>query len=82
MIDKLIGLVAAKDPLAFQAIQASNYISTPTEVLDPSDEGEAERILKRDGSYRSVEQTNVFANEPSYDSWDDPSLINAELFGR
>jgi hypothetical protein len=59
--EKSQALVAASDPLAFQQIQAMN-LSTGYDGYqdyDPSDEGEAQRILDRNPNLASEGEVNA-----------------------
>lgn len=50
VVDKTLGLVASKDPMTFQAVQAMGAIPSgydPAQQYDPSDEGEITRITQR-----------------------------------
>lgn len=46
LLDKSIGIIASRDPLAFQAVQAMNLPGGYDEPYDPSDEAEVERLKK------------------------------------
>jgi hypothetical protein len=70
LVSKQTGLLAAKDPLAFQAIQAMESPLAHSEAYDPSDEAEIDRILARDGRVDS--DTNGFDNERFSDLGDFP----------
>lgn len=43
LLSKMTGILSAKDPLAFQAIQAMDAVLHPDPPFDPSDEAEARR---------------------------------------
>ena len=53
-LDKAIALLATKDPLSFQAVQAMGFASQYDD-FNPSVEAEVERIHDRDGERGSVE---------------------------
>lgn len=44
LLDKALALLSAKDPMAFQAVQAMNQTGLYTEPYDPSDEAEIEKM--------------------------------------
>jgi len=46
LLDKMLGLISTKDPMAFQAVQAMNFDDlTSTRIADPSDEGEVQKLI-------------------------------------
>jgi hypothetical protein len=47
LMDKLIAAAVAKDPMAFQAIQAMSSSTFPEAEVDPSDFGEYERLVEQ-----------------------------------
>jgi len=49
LLDKTVTLLAARDPLAYQQIQAMNGVVQYDEWHDPSDEAEIRRMRERDG---------------------------------
>lgn len=56
LLDKLTGILASKDPLAFQAIQAMNGVIQYDDDYSPSEEAEARRIRLRDGEEQNPEE--------------------------
>ena len=48
-LDKVIELLASRGPLEYQTIHAVSRAGVETDIIDLSDEGEAERIRIRDG---------------------------------
>ena len=65
LIDKCVAIIASRDPLTFQQLQAMNGVVQYDEWHDPSDEAEIQRMRERDGD-RGDE-----LNEPERDFLDD-----------
>ena len=50
LLDKCVAILASRDPLTFQQIQAMNGVVQYDEWHDPSDEADIQRMKERDGA--------------------------------